>query len=156
LFFFANQPAAQAFEVASGRASTRAGSPKFFPGGTRTRDRPTLLSTSARTRGARSYFSRPARRRARVVFFGGTAREGGRAEAFFQAIDRAWPGARTEKIALRVLSSMALMAQTDYERGTNDGDILETASIAGPTKDLLLELAGRGRASPSGTASTST
>jgi hypothetical protein len=65
-------------------------------------------------------------------------------ESFFQAIDRAWSGPRDNKIQLRVLGSIALMLQTDYQRGTNDGDILETATLSGPTKDMLLALAGKG------------
>jgi hypothetical protein len=65
-------------------------------------------------------------------------------EAFFQDIDRGWRGSPAAKIPLRVLGSVALMLQTNYTRGTNDGDILETASVTGNTKNLLLAMAGRG------------
>lgn len=44
-------------------------------------------------------------------------------EDFFREIDRAWRGPRDAKIELRVLGSAALMLQTDYVRGTNDGDV---------------------------------
>lgn len=65
-------------------------------------------------------------------------------EAFFQEIDRNWRGSRSQKIQLHVLGSAALMLQTDYARGTTDGDILETPNIVGETKTLLLAIAGRG------------
>ena len=46
---------------------------------------------------------------------------------FFIDIDRHW-GASTEgKIPLRIIGSSALMLQTNYERGTKDSDVLETA-----------------------------
>jgi hypothetical protein len=64
-------------------------------------------------------------------------------EDFFREIDRA-RGLHDTKIELRMLGSTALMLQTDYERGTNDGDVLETASVTGETKSLLLALAGKG------------
>lgn len=65
-------------------------------------------------------------------------------EDFFREIDRAWRAPRDAKIELRVLGSAALMLQTDYVRGTNDGDVLETASLTGEIKGLLLALAGKG------------
>lgn len=65
-------------------------------------------------------------------------------EDFFREIDHAWRGPRDSKIELRALGSAALMLQTDYVRGTNDGDVLETASITGETKGMLLALAGKG------------
>lgn len=43
-----------------------------------------------------------------------------------------------------MLGSVALMLQTDYARGTNDGDVLETASLTGESKSLLLVVAGAG------------
>lgn len=36
------------------------------------------------------------------------------------------------------------MLQTDYERGTKDSDVLETAELDGATKERLLLLAGKG------------
>lgn len=65
-------------------------------------------------------------------------------EDFFREIDRAWRGPRDAKIELRVLGSAALMLQTDYVRGTNDGDVLETASLTGEIKSMLLAMAGKG------------
>lgn len=49
----------------------------------------------------------------------------------------------TAKIDLRILGASALLVQTDYDRATKDGDVLETAELAGATKQHLLELAGR-------------
>jgi hypothetical protein len=65
-------------------------------------------------------------------------------ERFFREIDEEWRGPAIGKIALRVIGSAALLLQTDYARGTNDGDVLETASITGAIKKELLALAGRG------------
>ena len=44
---------------------------------------------------------------------------------------------------IRIIGSGALMLQTTYERGTTDGDILETTEISAAAKDQLLGLAGR-------------
>jgi hypothetical protein len=67
-------------------------------------------------------------------------------ESFFQEIDRRWQ--RTEspqdKIRLRLIGSAALMLQTDYERGTKDSDVLETAQLTEGLQARLLELAGKG------------
>ncbi len=65
-------------------------------------------------------------------------------ERFFREIDEKWRGPATDKIPLRVIGSAALMLQTDYARGTNDGDVLETASITGEIKKALLAVAGKG------------
>jgi hypothetical protein len=65
-------------------------------------------------------------------------------EAFFQEIDRAWPDQRAGKNQLRLLGSTALMLQTDYARGTKDGDVLDTVTLTVETKDRLLALAGVG------------
>ena len=65
-------------------------------------------------------------------------------DAFFQEIDRAWPEQPAGKIQLRLLGSTALMLQTDYARGTKDGDVLDTATLTVETKDRLLALAGAG------------
>jgi hypothetical protein len=65
-------------------------------------------------------------------------------EAFFQAIDRAWPGAGRERVPLRVLGSAALILQTDYHRGTNDGDVLETESLTPAIQARLHQIAGKG------------
>lgn len=64
-------------------------------------------------------------------------------DAFFQEIDRAWPERPAEKIELRLLGSTALMLQTDYARGTKDGDVLDTAILTGETKERLLAMAGK-------------
>jgi len=64
-------------------------------------------------------------------------------DLFFQEIDRDWRGSRATKIELRLLGSAALMLQTDYQRGTKDGDIYQTASITEDVRDHLLALAGK-------------
>jgi hypothetical protein len=65
-------------------------------------------------------------------------------EPFFHEIDAALRGRLAAKVELRVLGSVALMLQTDYARGTRDGDVLETSSVTGETKNLLLAVAGAG------------
>jgi hypothetical protein len=65
-------------------------------------------------------------------------------DPFFREIDAALRGRLAAKIELRVLGSVALMLQTDYARGTRDGDVLETSSVTGETKDALLAVAGSG------------
>jgi hypothetical protein len=64
-------------------------------------------------------------------------------EAFFSEIDTAWvpPPAR---IRLPIIGSVALMLQSSYRRGTNDGDVLETAALDTAIQSRLLELAGNG------------
>lgn len=47
----------------------------------------------------------------------------------------------------RIIGSTALMLQTDYRRGTNDSDILETTELEGDIQEHLLSLAGAGTAS---------
>lgn len=63
-------------------------------------------------------------------------------EDFFKDIDARWVWPQPEKIRLRIIGSAALMLQTDYERGTKDSDVLETAELVAETKDRLLQLAG--------------
>jgi len=50
------------------------------------------------------------------------------------------------KVRLRVLGSVALMLQADYNRGTKDGDVLESAPINQAIKTELLGLGGKGTA----------
>ncbi len=64
--------------------------------------------------------------------------------AFLKDIDGRWKPTREGKILLRIIGSAALMLQTGYERGTKDGDILETDSVTEDVKTRLLELAGVG------------
>lgn len=61
-------------------------------------------------------------------------------------IDRRWKPAEPGKILLRLIGSGALMLQAEYERGTKDGDILETQSITPSVKERLLTLAGKNTA----------
>jgi hypothetical protein len=60
----------------------------------------------------------------------------------FSEIDTGWvpPPAR---VCLPIIGSVALMLQTSYRRGTNDGDVLETAALDTSIQSRLLELAGR-------------
>jgi uncharacterized nucleotidyltransferase DUF6036 len=59
-------------------------------------------------------------------------------------VDRRWSSSADRKINLRIIGASALMLQASYERGTKDGDILETADLDVETKTRLLELAGPG------------
>lgn len=67
-------------------------------------------------------------------------------ESFLQEIDRRWerPDSQVGKIRLRVIGSAALMLQTNYQRGTKDSDVLETAHITEDIKGRLFKLAGQG------------
>lgn len=66
-------------------------------------------------------------------------------EGFLREIDQRWqrPQSQTDKVRLRVIGSAALMLRTDYERGTKDSDILETAHLTEDIKGRLLNLAGQ-------------
>ncbi|MFH1726165.1 MAG: DUF6036 family nucleotidyltransferase [Elusimicrobiota bacterium] len=57
-------------------------------------------------------------------------------------IDARWKPAGGEPILLSLIGSAALMLQTDYERGTKDSDVLESAEITPAVKTQLLELGG--------------
>jgi hypothetical protein len=65
-------------------------------------------------------------------------------EAFFREIDARWPGRQASRIRLPIIGSAALLLQTDYERGTKDGDVLRTPSLSAGAQEQLLALAGRG------------
>lgn len=61
---------------------------------------------------------------------------------FLAEIDEKWKPVGGEPIGLRMIGSAALMLQTDYERGTKDGDVLETEGITPIVREQLLSLAG--------------
>jgi hypothetical protein len=63
---------------------------------------------------------------------------------FLAAIDRRWPETPRARIRLRVIGSVALLLQTDYERGTKDSDVLHTADLTDENKARLIALAGEG------------
>jgi hypothetical protein len=65
-------------------------------------------------------------------------------ETFLLDIDRGWNLDSAARIPLQILGSSALMLQADYQRGTKDSDVLETAQLTSDTKTRLLELAGKG------------
>ncbi|MEQ1564804.1 MAG: hypothetical protein ABMA64_04115 [Myxococcota bacterium] len=64
-------------------------------------------------------------------------------DEFLRGLDAAWtPGDR--RIRLPLFGSAALFLQTDYVRGTKDGDILETQEVAA-VRERLLALGGTAR-----------
>lgn len=65
-------------------------------------------------------------------------------EAFFREIDARWTARQVARIRLPIIGSAALLLQTDYERGTKDGDVLRTPSLSAAAQEQLLALAGRG------------
>lgn len=62
---------------------------------------------------------------------------------FFVEIDRLWKPREPGKINLRVIGSGALLLQTNYERGTKDGDVLESLELTPDIKERLRTLAGK-------------
>lgn len=67
----------------------------------------------------------------------------GRLEDFFVELDAKWPEQPQAPIELLVIGCGALMLQTRYERGTNDGDVLETLELTPEIKTKLVSLAGK-------------
>jgi hypothetical protein len=65
-------------------------------------------------------------------------------EALLLDLDKLWQSQGEPRIRIRILGSMSLMLQTDYERGTKDGDILYAHPVDGQVKDRLLSLGGQG------------
>src|SRR6185295_7099272 len=71
-----------------------------------------------------------------------------RLESLLLDIDRLW-SLRTDEarlVGLRIIGASALMAQTGYDRGTKDSDVLETLDLSNAVKSELLRLAGPGSA----------
>ena len=62
---------------------------------------------------------------------------------FFRDLDRSWPLPAGAPIPLRLLGSTALILQTSFQRGTKDGDILETDEITAEIESALLAVAGK-------------
>ena len=62
---------------------------------------------------------------------------------FLAEIDARWKPLGGEPISLQVIGSTALMLQTDYDRGTKDSDVLESAGVSGAVGKRLLALAGK-------------
>jgi hypothetical protein len=65
-------------------------------------------------------------------------------EDLLRDIDARWTPQLPAHLTLRILGSTALMLQSDYRRGTKDGDVLETPEITPAVKAPLLRLAGKG------------
>lgn len=63
---------------------------------------------------------------------------------FLAAVDARWQAVGTEPITLQLIGSAALMLQCDYDRGTKDGDILESKILPPGAKAQLLALADKG------------
>lgn len=62
---------------------------------------------------------------------------------FLTEIDARWKPVGTEPITLQVIGSAALMLQAEYDRGTKDGDVLESRDGPAAIKEQLLTLAGK-------------
>jgi hypothetical protein len=68
-------------------------------------------------------------------------------EDFFREIDQRWDLATASTIPLRVIGASALnLRAEDYDRGTDDADVIETADLARGIKERLIDLAGKGTA----------
>lgn len=65
-------------------------------------------------------------------------------EEFFLELDSLWRDSAPDRIPLKVIGSGALMLQTDYDRGTKDGDVLQTHHLTPQISERLLKLAGQG------------
>ena len=65
-------------------------------------------------------------------------------EELLRDLDRSWPFRPIQPTTLRVIGSTALFLQSEYNRGTKDGDILETHEITVEVADALRRLAGPG------------
>jgi hypothetical protein len=64
-------------------------------------------------------------------------------EEFFRDLDKQWRWPADARIPLRIIGSAALMLQTNYQRGTKDSDVLETANLTDEIKTRLLTIAGK-------------
>ncbi len=65
-------------------------------------------------------------------------------DEFFAELDAQWPWSVDAPVELRIIGSAALMLQASYDRGTKDGDVLETRELVPTIKQRLLDLAGPG------------
>ncbi len=63
---------------------------------------------------------------------------------FLMDIDKQWRPFESQRQVLAIIGSGALMLQSDYERGTKDGDVLQTAGLSDAVKAQLLVMAGKG------------
>jgi hypothetical protein len=59
-------------------------------------------------------------------------------------IDARWKPLGVEPVTLQIIGSAALMLQTAYDRGTKDGDVLESRDGPAAVDEQLRVLAGRG------------
>jgi hypothetical protein len=64
-------------------------------------------------------------------------------ELLLREIDAVWKPLRSGRQELYIIGCGALLLQTDYQRGTKDGDVLEARDLDAATKANLLALAGQ-------------
>jgi len=64
-------------------------------------------------------------------------------DEFFEQLDRLWDP-EDGRVALHVIGTTALVLQTNYERGTKDGDVLEVPSLDPATSERLRAVGGPG------------
>lgn len=62
---------------------------------------------------------------------------------FLAEIDARWKPVGVEPITLQIIGSAALMLQTSYDRGTKDGDVLESRDGPAAIREQLIALAGK-------------
>ena len=67
-----------------------------------------------------------------------------RIRQFLAELDARWKPVGAEPFTLQIIGSAALMLQCDYDRGTKDGDILESKDLSPAVKSQLLFLAEKG------------
>jgi hypothetical protein len=60
---------------------------------------------------------------------------------FWNEIDRLWPPSPAQTI--RIIGSGALMLQTQYQRATNDSDVLEATDLDSTTRQRLVDIGGK-------------
>ncbi len=65
-------------------------------------------------------------------------------ERFFTELDARWVATGPAPITLRVLGSTALFLRTNYQRGTKDSDVIETAQITPEIRAQARALGGKG------------
>lgn len=65
-----------------------------------------------------------------------------RVESFLRELDRQWEWKAEAKVSLHIIGSTALMLQTRWQRGTKDGDVLETSYLDSSTQARLIQIGG--------------
>jgi hypothetical protein len=65
-------------------------------------------------------------------------------ESFFIDIDGQWKPRSDDRVRLSLIGCGALILQADYQRGTKDSDVFETADLTTVDKNQLTDIAGAG------------